>query len=96
MRNRLILVKLEVWLWTKKPALLLYFIEDLKFGKASKKKTKAFIYAKIQFFQDFYSLSSFNRNYEFNTKKYTQIQDNTIITLDINTGKILKSFGANM
>ncbi len=41
-------------------------------------------------------ISSFNEEYRFNTRKYNIIAENTIVTLDRNTGKVLKSSGSNM
>ena len=39
---------------------------------------------------------SFNLNYEFNTKKYTSIPVNTVVTLNVNTGQIVRQFGSSM
>jgi hypothetical protein len=40
--------------------------------------------------------SSFNQQEIFNTKKYSTIPEDTIVVLNSNTGKLVKSWGANM
>lgn len=44
-----------------------------------------------------WTIDSFNSDYHFNSRKYNLIKENTIVTLDRNTGKVRgQSWGANM
>ena len=52
---------------------------------------------KFSFENEFiFSFSSFNGDNVFNTRKYSVIPEDTIVVLNSNTGKFVKSWGAHM